>query len=339
MHEPTSPQQNRSWNQKVVPFMAALIGFFFLNFVLVSLYAWFYTDAAVQAAQVGALRSRLADSRPASPSPDLAGRVVHVRGVAAAGRPIEDSTTGVVFERTLTVKRVVERFRAGRNGGWSPDEMRQISSPGAQLDGWLLTEAVLAADPTPLKPLRPGADYRLPPGMLLSASDPFSAYQVSDNKAPEADPATRLAGGDRRLMYRALPAGPLSVIAAVDSTGKSLVPVRIGGDDAALLASGSVDAEAMIDDALKDANAARLETTLWALAAGWAVFVIPAFWAPLRRRIALTLVPLAGIVATVGAAMLAAVPGGIGGGFIAGQAVAAGYVLLIVLRARRHGVI
>lgn len=332
-----APPQGLSWNQRIVPFMAASVGFLFLSFVLVSLYAWFYTDAAVQAARVGALRSLLVSSEPASPSPDLAGRVVHVRGTATVGQPVADTSIGVTFERALTVQRIVERFRSGRNAGWNPDEMRHLPSPGVRLGGWSLTEPLLAAAPSALEPMRPGADYRLPAGMMLSESDPWAAYHVNSAKARTSDPAKHLADGDRRLMYRALRDGPLSVIAAVDKTGQELVPVRIDGDNVALLANGAVDAAVMIDDALKDANATRVETTLWAFAVGWAAFLIPALWAPMRRWAALTLVPLAGVVATLGAAMAAAVPGGIAGSFLAGQAVATAYVLVIVLLARRRG--
>ncbi len=332
-----SPKQSVPWNQRMVPFMGASVGFFFLSFLLVSFYAWFYTDAAVQAARVSELRSLLVGTEPAAPAPALAGRVVHVRGTATAGAPVADTALGVTFEKTLTAQRVVERFRSGRNAGWNPDEMRHLPSSGARLGGWALTEPLLTAAPSALEVLRPGLDYRLPAGMLASESDPYGAYQMSSEKAQASDPTKHLASGDRRLMYRVLRDGPLSVIAAVDSTGRGLVPARIEGDNVALMASGNVDAEVMIDEALQEANATRIETTLWALAVGWVAFMIPALWAPMRRWIALTLVPLAGTAATLGASMAAAVPGGIGGSFLAGQVAAAGYVLLIVLLARRRG--
>ncbi|SMH33129.1 TMEM43 family protein [Azospirillum agricola] len=330
------PQQGPSWNRRMVPFMAASMGFLFLSFLLVSFHAWFYTDAAVQAARIGALRSLLVADEPATPSPDLAGRVVHARGVAVAGQPVSDTGMGIAFEGTLAVQRVVERFRGGRKGSLTPDEMHHLASPGAHLGGWSLTEPLLAADPSALEPLRPGTDFRPPPGMRISESDPFGAYQTGRPETPASDPAASLTDGDRRLTYRALRAGPLSVIAAVDGTGRKLVPVRIDGNKVALLAGGTVDAATMIADSLKEANTTRLTVTLWAFAAGWVLFMIPALWTPIPRRIALTIVPLAGIAATLGAAMAAAVPGGIGGSFVAGQTGVILYVLALALLARRR---
>lgn len=320
----------------MVLFMAASVAFLFLSFVLVSIHAWFYTDAAVRAAHVDTLRSLLASDEPATPNSDLAGRVVYVRGTAAASQPITDTSLGVTFERTLAVQRVVERYRSGRKTGWIPEETQYIPSPGARLDGWALTETLLAAAPSALETLRPGEDYQPPAGMVLSDSDPYGVFQAS-GKAQSPDPMYLPAAGDRRVVYRVLRDGPLSVIAAVDESGQGLVPLRMDRDDLALVAKGSVDAAVMIDDALEDASAARVEATLWALAVGWAVFMIPALWAPMRRWIALTLVPLAGVLATLGAAMAAAVPGGLAGSFFAGQAVATGYVLLVGLLAWWRG--
>ena len=320
----------------MVLFMAASVAFLFLSFVLVSIHAWFYTDAAVRAAHVGTLQSLLASDEPATTKSDLAGRVIYVRGTAAASQPITDTSLGVTFERALAVQRVVERYRSGRKTGWIPEETQYIQSPGARLDGWALTETLLAAAPSALETLRPGEDYQPPAGMVLSDSDPYGVFRPS-GKAQPSDSVYRPAADDRRIVYRVLRDGPLSVIAAVDKSDRGLVPLRIDREDLALVAKGSVDAAAMIEDALEDTNAARVEATLWALAAGWAVFMIPAFWAPMRRWIGLTLVPLAGVMATLGAAMAAAVPGGLGGSFFAGQAVATGYVLLVGLLAWRRG--
>lgn len=50
-----SPKQSVPWRQRMVLFMAASVAFLFLSFVLVSIHAWFYTDAAVRAAHVGTL--------------------------------------------------------------------------------------------------------------------------------------------------------------------------------------------------------------------------------------------------------------------------------------------
>lgn len=326
------------WRQRTVLFMMASVTFLFLSFLLVSAYAWFHTDAAVRVARVDELRSRLASLEPAKPGPDLAGRVVYVRGKAAAGQPITDASTGVTFENTLITQRVVERYRGGRKAGWSPEETQFMPSSGARLDGWALTDPLLAAMPSALETMRPGEDYRLPAGMVRSVSDPHAAYQPSGS-AQDHDPVSRPAANDRRLIYRTLRDGSLSVIAAVDRSGHGLVPLRIDGDDVALLANGSVDAATMVDDVLKKANAARAETMLWTLAAGWVLFLVPAFWAPVRRWIALTIVPLGGILATLTAATVAAVPGGVAGSFLTGQAVALGYVLLIGLAARRRGIL
>ncbi|WP_188092412.1 TMEM43 family protein [Azospirillum sp. B21] len=326
------------WRQRTVLFMMASVTFLFLSFLLVSAYAWFHTDAAVRVARVGELRSLLVSLDPAKPGPDLAGRVVYVQGTAAAGQPITDSSTGVIFENTLITQRIVERYRGGRKAGWTPEETQFMPSSGARLDGWALTDPLLAATPSALGPLRPGEDYRLPAGMVLADSDPHAAYQPSGN-ARDSDPVSHPAANDRRLLYRTLRDGPLSVIAAVDRSGHGLVPLRIDGDDVALLANGSVDAATMVESVLKNANTARAETMLWALAAGWVLFLIPAIWAPVQRWIALTIVPLGGILATLTAASVAAVPGGVAGSFLTGQTVALGYVLLIGLAARRRGVL
>lgn len=333
-----SPQPRMPWHRRTVLFMAVSVVFFFLSFMLVSVYAWFHTDAALQAARVDSLRLLLASDEPASPGSDLAGRVVHVQGIAAAGQPITDSTLGVTVEKALTVQRVVEQYRKGRNAGWSPEETQHMASPGARLGKWALADTLLAAAPSALGTLRPGGDYQPPAGMVLSKRDPDRVYQASGTMQTP-DPAERPAAGDRRVLYRALRDGPLSVIAAVGQTGRDLVPLRIDGVNMALVAQGSVDASTMIDDALKDANAARAQTMLWALAVGWVLFLVPAFWAPMRRWIALTIVPLGGILATLAAATAAAVPGGLAGSFLAGQAVALGYVLLIGLFAQRRGVL
>ncbi|WP_170295878.1 TMEM43 family protein [Azospirillum brasilense] len=324
------------WRQRTVLFMMASVTFLFLSFLLVSAYAWFHTDAAVRVAHVGELRSLLASPEPAKPGPDLAGRVVYVRGTATAGKPITDSSTGVTFENSLIIQRIVERYRGGRKAGWSPEETQFMPSSGARLDGWALTDPLLAATPSALEPLRPSEDYRLPAGMVLSVSDPHGAYQPSGS-ARDFDPVSHPTANDRRLMYRTLREGALSVIAVADRSGRGLVPLRIDGDDVALVANGSVDAATMVEDVLKNANAARAETMLLALAAGWVLFLIPAFWAPVRRWTALIIVPLGGILVTLAAASVAAVPGGVAGSFLAGQAVALGYVLLIGLAARGRG--
>jgi len=325
------------WNRQLVPFMAALVGFVFMSFVVIGLYAWSYAEAAMQVARLHTLQDMLGSAAPAAaPSPALAGRVVHVQGTAKVDQAARDDGVGAVFDGALAVRRDMERYRSGRSAGWQMIDVRVLTAPGARVDGWPLSDRLLSRATAPFEPLEAGKDYRLPMGWLASPSEPYGLYQPAKEPAAGADPAERLHDGDKRVGYQAVPLGATSVVARVDAAGRELVPVRINGDDVALIAGGTVDSQTMFAAALSSLNAVRLQATVSAFGFGWAIYIIPALWMPAARRWMLfTLVPMAGIAATLGVSMMAAATAGIAGAFVAGQFAATAYVALIAVLARR----
>ena len=90
----------------MVLFMAASVAFLFLSFVLVSIHAWFYTDAAVRAAHVGTLQSLLASDEPATTKSDLAGRA----GIGTNTVSNLESGRNVGFEAVVRVAMVLGRI-------------------------------------------------------------------------------------------------------------------------------------------------------------------------------------------------------------------------------------
>lgn len=336
--DPAAFAPNPFWNRRMVPFMAASVGFLFLSFILVSIFAWLYTDATAQAGRVRDLGARLASQdpgqEPAAPSPALAGRVVYVRG-AATGPTVVDPDTKISFHGVVAVERTVEKYRGGRAAGWRLEDISILPAPDARVGAWTLTGPLLAAAPETLRTLRPKADFQPPAGLSLSETEPLGVYVANGKPALTDDPAHRRSDGDRRMTYRALPAGLISVIAVADPTGQALGPLKIDGVNVALLASGALDPAALADAAAKHADATVVKTMLTALAVAWALFIIPAVWTPLSRRAAFTAAPLAGAAATLAAAMAAA-PAGIAAAYLAGQTAAALYLAAMAYFARNR---
>jgi hypothetical protein len=327
-----------SLNRKMVSFIATSVMFFFFSFGLTSVYAWFYANPTLHVLRVDALRALLVKTEAATPAPGLAGRVVYAAGAATATTWATDAEAGIVIDGALMVQRVIESFRIKRNASWNLVDIKYLSAAGPRLGDWVLTEPLLATTAPILRPTRAGQDYKLAAGMTLRAEDPGAAYVMTGGKVGGGPETREFVSDDQRVIYRALPGGPLSVIAMVDKTGTGLIPVQIDGESVALTAQGKVEPAAMFADAVKSADDARLQATLWALVIGWALFMIPSLWAPMPRRAALTAVPFGGVVLTLCAAVAAAPAGGVGGCFLAGQFVASLYLLVVVLFARRRGV-
>lgn len=322
------------WNRRMVPFMAAAVGFLFLSFILVAVFAWFYTDAAAQAARIRELGARLVAQEPAQPSAALAGRVVYVRG-AAVGPAAQDADTQISFPGAVAVERTKEIYRGGRTEGWRLDDISVLPAPALRIGGWALNEAALAAAPEALTPLRPGADFRPPAGLLLSPTESMGVYADNGKRALTDDPAHRRSAGDRRMTYRGLAPGAVSLIALADRTGEKLEPLNLDGVKVALLATGDVAAADLIGAATSQAYAVKLKTVLATLAVAWGLFVIPAAWTTLGRWSKFAAAPLAGAAATLAAGMAAA-PFGVAAAYLAGQIAAAAYLAAMAFYARRR---
>lgn len=326
-----------SLNRKMVSFIATSVMFFFFSFGLTGVYAWFYANPTLHVHRVDALRALLVKTDAVTPAPDLAGRVVYATGTATAASWATDAEAGIVIDGALMVQRVIESFRIKRNASWNLADIKYLSAVGPRLGDWALTDPLLATTAPILRPTRAGQDYKLGAGMTLRPEDPGAAYVMTDSKVGGGPETREFVSNDQRVIYRALPGGPLSVIAMVDKTGAGLIPVQIDGENVALTAQGRAEPAAMFAGAVKNADDARFQATLWALVIGWVLFMIPSLWAPMSRRAALTVVPFGGVVLTLCAAAAAAPAGGVGGCFLAGQLAASLYLLVVILFARRRG--
>lgn len=299
--------------------------------------AWILGDAAVRARDLAALRAALENEAPAEPAAGLAGRVVHARGAARTEQITEDADVGVTLTGPLATYRLIETWRSGRNSGWQDTDAVGYTATDARMGAWQIGPEVLQAADTyrTLILLQAGRDYPVPQGWSLREGlPPTHAYQLVD--AAERAGDTGDSSGDRRLSYRVLPSGPLSIVAAVDETGARLVPFRTG--EAAIALVGIGDAEPA---ALFAAETAKLDGDrgfILAMAAllSWVGFAFPVIWARWAHwAVGLFVIAPIFAAATVAATAMAANTGSAILAFVAGMAVALATVAPIVRQALR----
>ncbi|WP_207458984.1 TMEM43 family protein [Azospirillum sp. SYSU D00513] len=306
----------------------------------VALTGWIVGDSAVRDRQLAALRAALTVDAPASPSPALAGQVVYARGRSVTGQVVADEEFGVTLSDKLFAYRRTEVWRSGRTAGWEDEDVTTYVATDARLGGWELDPAVLsAADPyRTLDLLLAGKDYPVPEGWFLrGAATAGHSHRLVDAAERNDDPDDN-SDGDRRLSYRALPAGELSVVARVDPTGMRLVPLPVEDAALSLIGTGTQPPEALFAQAGALIDDDRSFAVVASFALAWLGYAFAAAWVRLAHwALALTLVPALASALTVGAAALAASTGSILLGLLAGGAVAGGLGKLLVRRALRLG--